>query len=156
MKLGIQFSSVAQLCPTFCDPMDCSTPGLPVHHRLLEFTQTHEACPRRVVLARGFVCVCKGVSEIAVQGWGCLLAGSRPGRVGLAGLSEDREDRWPLPDLPGTAARLCPISLWHPSSFWPREKQTLRSWVSMISFTVSEALASVPPTLSSCCWWGAW
>ncbi|KAB0384281.1 hypothetical protein FD755_006198 [Muntiacus reevesi] len=34
------FSSVAQLCPTLCDPMDCSTPGLPVHHQFLEFTQT--------------------------------------------------------------------------------------------------------------------
>ena len=37
----IQFSSVAQSCPTLCDPMNCSTPGLPVHHQLLEFTQTH-------------------------------------------------------------------------------------------------------------------
>ena len=36
-----QFSSVAQSCPTLCDPMDCSTPGLPVHHQLSEFTQTH-------------------------------------------------------------------------------------------------------------------
>ena len=36
-----QFSSVAQLCPTLCDPINCSTPGLPVHHQLLEFTQTH-------------------------------------------------------------------------------------------------------------------
>ena len=36
-----QFSSVAQSCPTLCDPMNCSTPGLPVHHHLLEFTQTH-------------------------------------------------------------------------------------------------------------------
>ena len=36
-----QFSSVAQLCPTLCKPMDCSTPGFPVHHQLLEFTQTH-------------------------------------------------------------------------------------------------------------------
>ena len=36
-----QFSSVAQSCPTLCDPMDCSTPGVPVHHRLPEFTQTH-------------------------------------------------------------------------------------------------------------------
>ena len=36
-----QFSSVAQLCPTLCDPMNRSTPGLPVHHQLLEFTQTH-------------------------------------------------------------------------------------------------------------------
>ena len=38
---GLQFSSVAQLCPTLCDPMDCSRPGLPVHHQLPEFTQTH-------------------------------------------------------------------------------------------------------------------
>ena len=37
----IQFSSVAQSCLTLCDPMDCSTPGLPVHHQLPEFTQTH-------------------------------------------------------------------------------------------------------------------
>ena len=34
-----QFSSVAQSCPTLCGPMDCSTPGLPVHHQLPEFTQ---------------------------------------------------------------------------------------------------------------------
>ena len=38
---SVQFSSVAQSCPTLCDPMDCSTPGLPVHRQLLEFTQTH-------------------------------------------------------------------------------------------------------------------
>ena len=37
----VQFSSVAQSCPTLCDPINCSTPGLPVHHQLLEFTQTH-------------------------------------------------------------------------------------------------------------------
>ena len=36
-----QFSSVAQSCPTLCDPMNCSTPGFLVHHQLLEFTQTH-------------------------------------------------------------------------------------------------------------------
>ena len=35
------FSSVAQSCPTLCDPMNCSTPALPVHHQLPEFTQTH-------------------------------------------------------------------------------------------------------------------
>ena len=39
--LSVQFSSVAQLCPTLCDPMNRSTPGLPVHHQLPEFTQTH-------------------------------------------------------------------------------------------------------------------
>ena len=36
-----QFSSVAQSCPTLCNPMICRTPGLPVHHQLPEFTQTH-------------------------------------------------------------------------------------------------------------------
>ena len=38
-KASVQ--SVAQSCPTLCDPMNCSTPGLPVHQQLLEFTQTH-------------------------------------------------------------------------------------------------------------------
>ena len=38
---SVQFSSVTQSCPTLCDPMNCSTPGLPVHHKLPEFTQTH-------------------------------------------------------------------------------------------------------------------
>jgi len=41
LEVNIQFSSVAQLCLTLCDPMDCSTPGLPVHHQLLKSTQTH-------------------------------------------------------------------------------------------------------------------
>ena len=39
--VSVQFSSVAQSCPTLCDPMNCSTPGLPVHHQLPESTQTH-------------------------------------------------------------------------------------------------------------------
>ena len=37
----VQFSSVTQSCPTLCNPMNCSTPGLPVHPQLPEFTQTH-------------------------------------------------------------------------------------------------------------------
>ena len=40
-KKTVQFSSVAQSCPTLCDPVNRSTPGLPVHHQLPEFTQTH-------------------------------------------------------------------------------------------------------------------
>ena len=40
-SLSVQFSSVTQSCPTLCNPMNCSTPGLPIHHQLLEFTQTH-------------------------------------------------------------------------------------------------------------------
>ena len=38
---SVQFSSVVQSCPTLCDPMNHSMPGLPVHHQLPEFTQTH-------------------------------------------------------------------------------------------------------------------
>ena len=40
-RVFVQFSLVAQSCLTLCDPMDFSTPGLPVHHQLLEFIQTH-------------------------------------------------------------------------------------------------------------------
>ena len=39
--LSVQFSSVTQSCPTLCNPMNCSTPGLPVHHQLPGFTQTY-------------------------------------------------------------------------------------------------------------------
>ena len=39
MGPSVRFNSVAQSCSTLCGPMDCSTPGLPVHHQLLEFTQ---------------------------------------------------------------------------------------------------------------------
>ena len=38
---SVQFSSVTQSCLTVCNRMNCSIPGLPVHHQLLEFTQTH-------------------------------------------------------------------------------------------------------------------
>ena len=38
---SVQFNSVSQLCPILCDPMDCSTPGFPVHHQLLELIQIH-------------------------------------------------------------------------------------------------------------------
>ena len=41
---SLHFSSVAQLSPTICDPMDCSMPGFPVHHQLLELTQNHVHC----------------------------------------------------------------------------------------------------------------
>ena len=39
---SVKFSSVAQSCPTLCHPMNCSMPGLSVHHQLPEFTQTHD------------------------------------------------------------------------------------------------------------------
>ena len=40
-KTSVQFSSVAQSCPTLCNPMNCSTPSLLVHHHFPEFTQSH-------------------------------------------------------------------------------------------------------------------
>ena len=39
--ISVQFSSEARSCPTLCDPMDCSTPGFPVHHQLPELAQMH-------------------------------------------------------------------------------------------------------------------
>ena len=51
-----QFSSVAQSCPTLCEPMNRSTPGLPVHHQLLEFTQTHAL---RVVMPSSHLILCR-------------------------------------------------------------------------------------------------
>ena len=41
LSCSVQSSSVAHSCPTLCNPMECSTPGFPVHHELPEFTQTH-------------------------------------------------------------------------------------------------------------------
>ena len=41
MYTSVQFSPVTQSCPTLCDPMNCSTPGLHIHHQLPEFTHTH-------------------------------------------------------------------------------------------------------------------
>ena len=56
---SVQFSSVAQLCPTFCDPMKCSMPGFPVHRQLQEFTQTHVHqigdATRHLILCRPFL-----------------------------------------------------------------------------------------------------
>ena len=40
-NMSFQFSSVTQLCPSHCDPMNCSTPGFPVHHQLSEHAKTH-------------------------------------------------------------------------------------------------------------------
>ena len=53
---SVQFSSVAQSCPTLCDPMNRSTPGLPVHHHLPEFTQTRV---RRVMMPSSHLILCR-------------------------------------------------------------------------------------------------
>ena len=54
--LTFQFSSVAQSCLTLCDPMDCSTPGLLVHHQLPELAQTHV---HRVVMPSSHLILCQ-------------------------------------------------------------------------------------------------
>ena len=61
------FSSVAQSCPTLCDPMDCSMPGLPVHHQLPEFTQTHV----HGVHAQLFSCIQLCGQHLCAGRWGC-------------------------------------------------------------------------------------
>ena len=52
MKNQLQFRSVAQSCLTLCNPMNRSTPGLPVHHQLPESTQTHVHCVSDAILCR--------------------------------------------------------------------------------------------------------
>ena len=49
-----QIRSVAQSCPTLCDPMNHSTPGLPVHHQLPEFTQTHVHDDKNCILFKSY------------------------------------------------------------------------------------------------------
>ena len=54
--MDLQFSSVTQSCPTLCDPINRSTPGLPVHHQLPEFTQTHV---HRVSMPSSLLILCR-------------------------------------------------------------------------------------------------
>ena len=79
----IQFSSVAQSCPTLCNPMQHSTPGLPVHHQLPEFTQTHVHWYYGVAISKStsqafhknrFECckkVCLKRQKVEEGGWHC-------------------------------------------------------------------------------------
>ena len=53
---SVQFSSVTQSCPTLCDPMNCSTPGLPVYHQLLEFTQLMSI---KLVMPSSYLILCR-------------------------------------------------------------------------------------------------
>ena len=56
IKIMVQFSSVAQSCPTLCNPMNRSMPGLPVHHQLPEFTQTHVHRVSDIIQPKMFYC----------------------------------------------------------------------------------------------------
>ena len=61
-EVNHQFSSVAQSCLTLWEPMNCSTPGLPVHHQLPEFTQTH-VHPPLLLASLLFTAICKASSD---------------------------------------------------------------------------------------------
>ena len=99
---SVQFSSVAQSCPTLCDAMNCSTPGLPVHHQLPEFTQTHfhsqwchpaisssvvpfSSCPQSVPASEYFP-----MSQLFT--WGC----QSPGVSALASFLPKKSQGWSL------------------------------------------------------------
>ena len=56
--MALRFSSVSQLWPTLCNPMNCSTPGLPVHHQLPEFTQTHVTSIESVMPSNHLILFC--------------------------------------------------------------------------------------------------
>ena len=55
-NVSVQFSSIAQSCPTLCDPMDCSTPGFPVHQQLPELAQTQSI---RLVMPSNHLILCR-------------------------------------------------------------------------------------------------
>ena len=76
---SVQFSSVAQSCPTLCNPMNHSTPGLPVHHHLPEFTQTHVKT--------------RDTYRLKVRGWKKLFHANRDQKKsGVAILISDKID----------------------------------------------------------------
>ena len=55
----LQFSSVTKLCPTFCNPMDCSTPGFPVHHQLPELAHVHRLMSIESVIISNHLILCR-------------------------------------------------------------------------------------------------
>ena len=79
---SVQFSSVAQSCPTLCDPMNCSTLGFPVHHHLLEFTQTQV---HRVGMPSSHLVLCRPL----------LLLPSIPPSIRVFSSESTLRMRWP-------------------------------------------------------------
>ena len=117
-----QFSSVAQSCPTLCDPMNHSTPGLPVHHQLQEFTQTQvhgvsdaissavipfSSCPQSLPASRSFPMsqlITWGGQSIGVSALASALpmntqAGLQNGLVGSLCSPRDSQESSPPPQF---------------------------------------------------------
>ena len=93
-----QFSSVTQLCPTLCDPMNRSMPGLPVHHQLPEFTQTHKVNIRR---GNGtplqYFCL---ENPMDVGTWWAAIYGVTQSQTRLKRLSSSSSSKVNIPNLP--------------------------------------------------------
>ena len=81
--INVTFGSVTQACQTLCDPMNCSTPGLPVHHQLPEFTQTHvhrvsdaiqpsHIVVSRIILSNNMFCLRSNLLGLAF--WECYFS----------------------------------------------------------------------------------
>ena len=120
-KSCVQFSPVAQSCLTLHDPKDCSSPGLPVYHRLLEFTQTHvhgvgecnptisssvtPSCPPDLNLSQHHICMCVCVcAQEGLEGWDHLGEGRRPPGISTWKLSPSGSEHG-VRGSPWTAAR---------------------------------------------------
>ena len=106
----LQFTSVTQSCPTLCDPMNHSTPGLPVHHQLPEFTQTH----------------IHRVSD-AIQPWHSLLFPSPPAS------NPSQHEYFPMSQLFTWGGQSTGLSV--SASFLPKKSQgwSPSEWTSCIS-----------------------
>ena len=112
---SVQFSSVIQSWPTFCDPMNRRMPGLPVHHKLLEFTQTHA----------------HRVSD-AIQPSHPLSSPSPP-----APNPSQHQGLFQLVNALHEAAKVLELQLQHQSS--PRSKHLLISWLQSLSPVILES-----------------
>ena len=87
-----QFSSVTQSCLTLCDPMDCSMPGFPVLHQLLEISQTHvHRVGDAIQPSHPLSSPCSPAFSLSQQAPGCHAAKWRP--LSLPGMASDRNGR---------------------------------------------------------------
>ena len=105
---SVQFSSVVRSCPTLCDPMNCSTPGLPVHHQLPEFTQTHIHWVGFSQTSRGLVLCWENISLVQFS------------RSVMNDCLRPHESQHVRPSCPSPTPRVysnsCPSSRWcHPA-----------------------------------------
>ena len=95
MIFDIQFSSVAQLCLTLCNPMNRSTPGLPVHHQLPEFTQTHVHRVSEKGYAKAVYCHPVYLTYMQITSWETLgwkkhkLESRLPGDISITSDADD-------------------------------------------------------------------